>query len=61
VVAAEATVAVGVPVVHITVAEAMETRGGVALGILILTGAMGEIDYSSSSHTCGCCSLLPHA
>lgn len=50
----EVTVAVGVPVVRIMVAEATETQGRVAmeiqgqvaLEILILTGAMGEIDYS---------------
>jgi hypothetical protein len=54
VVAPEVTVAVDVPEVHIMVAEAMETQGPeametqgqVALEILILTGAMGEIDYS---------------
>ena len=45
---------VGVPVARIMVAEAMETQGRVAmetqgqvaLEIRILTGAMGEIDYS---------------
>jgi hypothetical protein len=58
----EVTVVVGVLVVHIMVAEAMETPGReametpgrvametpgqVALEIRILTGAMGEIDYS---------------
>jgi hypothetical protein len=62
VVAPEVTVVEGVLVVHIMVAEAMETQGWeametqgqvametqgqVALEIRILTGAMGEIDYS---------------
>jgi hypothetical protein len=53
-VAPEVTVVVGVLVVHIMVAEAMETpgreametQGQVALEIRILTGAMGESDYS---------------
>lgn len=56
-VVAEVTAAVGVPVVHIMVAEAMETQaqeametqGQVAMetqGQVIPNGAMGEIDYN---------------